>query len=153
MWWKNKIIINVCVCVAGHQPGECVQVMSWWSSNPWQWPLQNLCSANNCYVIFTCPALPSIPASWCSFQGGGRPLLQWQPLHQRPLFLCIGLSAHLGITCLRPSILIHPNNNKWIWVSRKIQVHWFTDYFLDRLISITYPLSRQKKTHTRAWIS
>ena len=35
---KNYKHYCLCVCVAKHQPVECVQIMRWWSSNLRNWP-------------------------------------------------------------------------------------------------------------------
>ena len=104
-------VLCVCVFVVGHQTAECVLIMRWWSSKLGQWPLQNLGSVANYYVLFTCPAPPSLPVYWY-VSGGVSPLLSIHPLQQRPSCLLTGSSAHLGVTCLRPRIPMHPNNNK-----------------------------------------
>ena len=91
----------VYVCLAGHQPVECVQIMGWWSSNLRQGSLCCLVSVGNCYVLFylTHPSLSS--CFLISFHGRQPPPALTPP---PPTCLCTGSSALLGFTCICPSI-------------------------------------------------
>ena len=99
----------MCVCIAGHHPVECVQIMTWWSSILGQWPLRNLGSVANFYVIFTWPGPTSLPDSWCPSRVV-RPLPPQPPFHQRvyaqyhpPIW-----ASPVSVTCIRHIIPMHP---------------------------------------------
>ena len=53
--------MRVCVCVDGHYPMECFQIMRWWSYKLGQEPLRIPGSVANCYVLvyLTRPSLSS----------------------------------------------------------------------------------------------
>ena len=82
MIWDSSILwvlstygttVCVCVCVAGHQPAECVQIMRWWISNLGQGPLRSIKSVANFYV-FVYLTRPSLSSRFLiSFLGGAAP--------------------------------------------------------------------------------
>ena len=77
---KNYNHYCVCVCVAKHQPVECVQIMRWWSSNLRQRPLRNLGSVANCYLLVYLSRTLLSYRFLIYFRGGGNtPLLNRHP--------------------------------------------------------------------------
>ena len=103
----------VCVCVASHQPVECVRIMMWWSSNHGQGPLRSLGSVANYYVLFYLTHPSHSPPLLIFFQGGQLPP---SPTLPTPTCLLTLSSDHLGVTYLRPSIPMPPSTTLLITV-------------------------------------
>ena len=108
-WYQRyiRICVCACVCVTGNQSMECFQIMRWWSSNLEQWTLWKLVYVVYWYIFILVPSHPPFTPHDV-LPGGGRPLLPQHPLHWRSMCLSTGSSAHLGVTCLCPSISMFP---------------------------------------------
>ena len=91
--------INVVVVDTGPHSVRFFRIMRWWSSNLGHLPLRT--QAPSLVVEYTYWTFPTIPS--------------WHPMSRLPSRLCpscicTGSSAHPGITCLRPIILIKFRN-------------------------------------------
>ena len=105
IWSRQYQITVCCVCIAGHQPVECVQNMIWWRSNLVQGPIWSLGCVGSFYVLVYLTH-PSLYTRFMIYFQGGQP----PPAPTPPPLMCLraGYSAHLGVICLRPSIPMPP---------------------------------------------
>ena len=79
--------------------------MRLWSSKLGQGTLWRLVYVDNCYILVYLN-LPSLSSCFLIFFRGGLPPPSLTP--PPPTCLCTESSAHLGVTCLRPSMTMPP---------------------------------------------